>query len=86
MEEKTNELNEKPCKLKEKLDEFEKKLGKLLLRLLLIALVCGLSYLVYVHRKAIRALIKGEPLPQMPKERCCPFAGKKGWPRGAKKA
>ena len=61
--------------MREKLEKAWMKVGKFLLRALLAALCCGLVYLVFVHRRVIRAAIKGQPLPEPPEgapcHRCC---------------
>ena len=38
---------------------------------LVTALCCALTYMVFVHRRVIRAAIKGEPLPEPPAGKCC---------------
>lgn len=60
--------------MKEKLEKFWLKIGKYLLWILLF-ICCGwLTYMVFVHRKVIRAAIKGEKLPEPPKgAQCCKF-------------
>ena len=57
--------------MKEKFQKFLKKLLKCLLTLLVIALVCCCTYMIYVHRNVIRAAIKGEALPEAPEKCCC---------------
>ena len=50
---------------------------KLVLALLLLAVAAGATWLVYVHRRAIRAFIKGEALPDcMPEHRKCCCRGR----------
>lgn len=39
---------------------------KLVLHILLAVLIVGCTALVYIHRRAIRAAIKGDPLPACP--------------------
>ena len=56
--------------MKEKCKELGKKLKKLLCILLIAALVCGCSYMVYAHRRVIRAAIKGEPMSKAPHQHC----------------
>ena len=63
--------------LKEKLEEAWMKVGKFLLWALAAVLCACATYLVFVHRKEIRAFIKGEPLPAAPKGKCCPCFCKK---------
>ena len=46
--------------------EFKKKLKKLAAKVCLIMLGCGCGYLLYVHRRVIRAAIKGEDMPKCP--------------------
>lgn len=61
----------------EKLKKAWMKVGKFLLWALL-AVLCGwLTYMVFVHRKVIRAAIKGEPLPERKNGKCCPCFRKK---------
>jgi len=35
-----------------------------------VAALCGVVWMIWVHRRVIAALIKGEPLPEPP-EGCC---------------
>ena len=39
---------------------------KILICCLVLACLCGFGYLVFVHRNAIKAYLKGEPLPEAP--------------------
>ncbi len=57
---------------------MKKKIKKLLLALLLVAAAACLTYMVYVHRRVIRAILKGEPVP------ACPPQHHKGCCRGQK--
>ncbi len=57
--------------MKEKLEKAWMKVGKFLLWVLATILCCCLTYLVFVHRHAIRAAIKGEPLPKKAGGKCC---------------
>jgi len=43
---------------------------KILLCCVLLACLCGLGWLVWVHRRVIRAWLNGEPLPEAPES--CP--------------
>ena len=62
--------------LKEKLEEAWMKVGKFLLWALAAVLCACATYLVFVHRKEIRAFIKGEALPKG-KGKCPCFCKKK---------
>ncbi|MCR5826452.1 MAG: hypothetical protein K6G54_07785 [Oscillospiraceae bacterium] len=45
-------------------------LKKLLLCCVLLACLCGFGYLVWVHRRVIKAMLTGEPMPEVPEN--CP--------------
>jgi hypothetical protein len=57
--------------MREKLEKVWMKVGKFLFWAFVTALCCCLTYMVFVHRKVIRAAIKGEPLPEAPTGKCC---------------
>lgn len=57
--------------MKEKLEKAWMKVGKFLFWALVTALCCGLTYLVFVHRRVIVAALKGEALPAPPAGGCC---------------
>ncbi len=57
--------------MREKLELAWMKVGKFLLWALITALCCCLTYMVFVHRRVIRAAIKGEPLPEPPADKHC---------------
>lgn len=52
--------------MKEKLQKLLKKLKKVLICALITALLGCCMYLVYVHRRVIKAALKGEPMPKCP--------------------
>ena len=52
-------------------------LKTVLLCCILLACLCGLGWLVWVHRRVIVALVKGEPLPEVP-EGCPAYRGDSG--------
>ena len=58
--------------MREKLEKAWMKVGRFLFWALVTALCCGLTYMVFVHRKVIIAAIKGEALPERPEGQCCP--------------
>lgn len=58
--------------MREKLEKAWMKVGRFLFWALVTALCCGLTYMVFVHRKVIIAAIKGEALPERPEGKCCP--------------
>ena len=43
---------------------------KILLCCVVLACLCGFGWMVWVHRNAIKALINGEPMPEVPED--CP--------------
>ena len=55
--------------MREKLEKAWLKVDRFLFWALISALCCCLTYMIFVHRRVIRAAIKGEPLPK-------PTAGK----------
>ena len=57
--------------MREKLEKAWMKVGKFIFWALVTALCCWLTYMVFVHRRVIRAAIKGEPLPEPPTGKCC---------------
>ena len=59
--------------MREKLEKAWMKVGRFLFWALVTALCCGLTYMVFVHRKVIIAAIKGEALPERPEGKCCPI-------------
>ena len=63
--------------MKEKLKKAWMKVGKFLFWALMVALCGCATYLVFIHRHQIRALLKGEPLPKSKDGKCCPFRKKK---------
>ena len=52
--------------MKEKMDKFLKFLKKILIKLLLLALLGGLTCWVYIHRRVIRSLLLGTHMPKCP--------------------
>ena len=50
---------------------------KALKMIIIILLVVCCTYMVYVHRRAIRAWLKGEVLPKVPEGFCHSFCHKK---------
>ena len=58
--------------MREKLEKAWMKVGRFLFWALVTALCCGLTYMVFVHRKVIIAALKGEALPERPEGKCCP--------------
>ncbi len=52
--------------MKEKMDKFLKFLKKILIKLLLLALLGGLTCWVYIHRRVIRSLLFGTRMPKCP--------------------
>ena len=63
--------------MREKLKQAWINFGKFLLWALAILLCGWLTYMVFVHRKLIRAAIKGEPLPECKSGKFCPCFRKK---------
>jgi hypothetical protein len=57
--------------MREKLEKAWMKVGKFIFWALVTALCCCLTYMVFAHRKANRAAIKGEPLPEPSTGKCC---------------
>ena len=53
------------------------KMKKALKMIIIILLVVCCTYMVYVHRRAIRAWLKGEVLPKVPEGCCHGFCHKK---------
>ena len=52
--------------MKEKMDKILKFLKKILIKLLLLALLGGLTCWVYIHRRVIRSLLLGTRMPKCP--------------------
>ena len=63
--------------MKEKLEKAWMKVGKFIFWALVTVLCACVTYMVFVHRRVIRAAIKGEPLPERPDGKCCPKLCKK---------
>ena len=57
--------------MKVKMAKFREKAKKIILNVLLVLFMAFVTYMVYVHRRVIRALIKGEPIPR---SESCPAA------------
>ncbi len=57
--------------MREKLKKAWLKVGKFLFWALMTALCVCTTYMVFVHRRVIRAALKGEPLPERPGGNCC---------------
>ena len=57
--------------MRERLEKAWMKVGKFIFCVFVTALCCWLTYMVFVHRRVIRAAIKGEPLPEAPIGKCC---------------
>lgn len=57
--------------MREKLESAWMRVGKFILWALMIALCVCTTYMVFVHRRVIRAAIKGEALPEHPDGKCC---------------
>lgn len=56
---------------RERLEKAWMKVGRFIFWALVTALCCWLTYMVFVHRKVIKATIKGEPLPEPSTGKCC---------------
>lgn len=57
--------------MREKLEKAWMKVGKFMFWALVTALCCWLTYMVFVHRRVIRAAIKREPQPEALSGNCC---------------
>ena len=57
--------------MKEKAAKFWEKAKKIILKVLLVLCLAFVTYMVYLHRRVIRAYIKGEPIPE---SESCPAA------------
>ena len=70
-------MKEKMEKIKQKAIVLWKKLKKMLLSILAAAVITGLGYFLYVHRRVIKAALRGESVPACKHSHCKCFRRKK---------